>query len=124
MLPCYGKVALNMPDTEKIDDSFAPLRKGLLEFAVLSVVSQYKVYAADILDRLSKTPFVTSEGTLYPLLSRLKRESYLAYEWAESEAGPPRKYYSLTTGGTTRLAQLQKYWNDLHISLETLGGKQ
>lgn len=113
-----------MPDTEKIDDSFAPLRKGLLEFAVLSVVSRHKVYAADILDRLSKTPFVTSEGTLYPLLSRLKRESYLAYEWAESEAGPPRKYYSLTTGGTTRLAQLQKYWNDLNISLETLGGKQ
>lgn len=113
-----------MPDTEKIDDSFAPLRKGLLEFAVLSVVSQYKVYAADILDRLSKTPFVTSEGTLYPLLSRLKRESYLAYEWAESEAGPPRKYYSLTADGKARLAELHEYWNELYKSLETLGGKQ
>lgn len=113
-----------MLDSQKIDDSFAPLRKGLLEFAVLSVVSKHKVYAADILDRLSKTPFITSEGTLYPLLSRLKRENYLAYEWAESEAGPPRKYYSLTAAGKARLVELHTYWNNLYKSLETLGGKE
>ena len=124
MVPWYGKVALNMPDKEKIDDGFAPLRKGLLEFAVLSTVSRSKVYAADILERLLSTPFVTSEGTLYPLLSRLKRDEYLAYEWAESEAGPPRKYYSLTPAGKARLAELHVYWNDLYKSLEELGGKQ
>ena len=124
MVPWYRKVALNMPDKEKIDDSFAPLRKGLLEFAVLSTVSGSKVYAADILERLLRTPFATSEGTLYPLLSRLKRDEYLAYEWAESEAGPPRKYYSLTPAGKARLKELHVYWNDLYKSLEALGGKR
>lgn len=113
-----------MPDIEKIADDFAPLRKGLMEFAVLSVVSKNKVYAADILTRLARTPFATSEGTLYPLLSRLKREAYVTYEWAESEAGPPRKYYLLTEDGKKRLAQLHTYWNDLYKSLETLGGKR
>ena len=113
-----------MMDKEKIDDGFAPLRKGLLEFAVLSVISSHEVYAADILDKLGVTPFATSEGTLYPLLSRLKREEYLAYEWAESEAGPPRKYYNLTEAGKRRLEQLHTYWRDLYKSLETLGGKR
>jgi PadR family transcriptional regulator PadR len=124
MVPWYRKVALNMPEDEKIDNDFAPLRKGLLEFAVLSAISKQRVYAADILERLAGTPFVTSEGTLYPLLSRLKREEYLAYEWAESESGPPRKYYSLTTKGKERLAQLHQYWNELYTSLEALGGKK
>lgn len=124
MLPCSRKVAYNMPDVEKIADDFASLRKGLLEFAVLSVVSNGKAYAADILEKLANTPFVTSEGTLYPLLSRLKRESYVSYEWAESEAGPPRKYYVLTNEGEKRLAELHVYWNDLYKSLELLGGKR
>ncbi|QQS19050.1 PadR family transcriptional regulator [Candidatus Saccharibacteria bacterium] len=108
----------------KKDDGFAPLRKGLLEFAVLSVISSHEVYAADILDKLDVTPFATSEGTLYPLLSLLKRQAYLAYEWAESEAGPPRKYYSLTAAGQKRLSELHTYWNDLYKSLEMLGGKR
>ena len=124
MVPCYGKVALNMPDVEKIDDSFAPLRKGLLEFAVLSVISHHEAYAADILESLAQTPFETSEGTLYPLLSRLKRELYVAYEWAESESGPPRKYYQLTKAGTDHLNELHAYWQDLYKSLEALGGKR
>ncbi len=113
-----------MPDNEKIDDSFASLRKGLLEFAVLSVISHHEAYAADILSSLASTPFATSEGTLYPLLSRLKREEYVSYEWAESETGPPRKYYQLTPTGTKRLGQLHEYWSDLYKSLETLGGKR
>ena len=113
-----------MPDNKTIDTDFTPLRKGLLEFAVLSAISKRKVYAADILERLSRTPFSTSEGTLYPLLSRLKWEECLAYEWAESEAGPPRKYYSLTVKGRDRLAQLHEYWNELYTSLEALGGKR
>ena len=112
-----------MLNVEKIDDSFAPLRKGLMEFAVLSVISQHEAYAADILERLAETPFATSEGTLYPLLSRLKREAYVAYEWAESDSGPPRKYYQLTPSGQTRLEELHMYWRKLYKSLETLGGK-
>lgn len=109
---------------EKIEDEFAALRKGLLEFAVLSVVSKQKVYAADILGKLAKTPFATSEGTLYPLLSRLKREALLAYDWAESESGPPRKYYHLTDEGKNRLKALQAHWKLLEKSLDTLGGKK
>ena len=107
-----------------IPEDFAALRKGLLEFAVLQVISKHEVYAADILEALSKTDFATSEGTLYPLLSRIKREGYLSYEWQESEAGPPRKYYRLTNEGVEHLKQLQQYWKHLHKSLEQLGGKR
>jgi len=71
------------------------LRKGLLEFIVLKVIAEHKVYAADILTKLRKTEFSTQEGTLYPLLSKLRREGFLDYEWVESESGPPRKYYVL-----------------------------
>ncbi|QQS20287.1 PadR family transcriptional regulator [Candidatus Saccharibacteria bacterium] len=113
-----------MSDLKIVDDSFASLRKGLLEFAVLSVISRHEAYAADILESLSDTAFATSEGTLYPLLSRLKREQWVAYKWAESETGPPRKYYQLTAAGRTRLNELHAYWQDLYISLEQLGGKR
>lgn len=107
-----------------IEDNFAQLRKGLLEFAVLQVVSARKVYAADILGKLANTPFTTGEGTLYPLLSRLKRDGLLDYDWVESEAGPPRKYYRLTVSGKTRLHDLETYWKQLHHTLDSLGGKK
>lgn len=100
---------------------FAALRKGLLEFAVLAVVSSKKVYAAEILERLEGTLFATSEGSLYPLLSRLKREGLVAYTWAESGSGPPRKYYSLTNQGSKRLGNLRKYWDELSVSLQKIG---
>ena len=111
-----------MPDAESLDTKLTPLRKGLLEFAVLSVISRRKEYAADILEQLANTPFTTGEGSLYPLLSRLKRESCVAYEWAESSAGPPRKYYRLTAEGMQRLHDLRTYWHNLYTTLETLGG--
>lgn len=107
---------------EKIEDNFAPLRKGMLEFAVLQVISGDTVYVADILSRLEQSVFATSEGTLYPLLSRLKRESLVSYQWAESDSGPPRKYYCLTERGSARLARLHAYWKELYKSLEKLGG--
>lgn len=104
-------------------DEFSQLRKGLLEMAVLQIAAVQKVYAADILTALQPTPFVTGEGTLYPLLSRLKREGWLQYDWAESEQGPPRKYYRLTPAGKRRLSELQKYWQTLQTSLDDLGRK-
>jgi|SRR5882672_7298617 len=104
-------------------DKFSPLRKGLLEYAVLSIVSKQKVYAADILDALSKTEFATGEGTLYPLLSRLRRDELVAYEWVESEAGPPRKYYGLTAEGNARLSELRAYWQQLQKTIQQLGAK-
>ena len=106
------------------DNDFNGLRKGLLEYAILRVISSKPVYAADILEKLSSTLFATSEGTLYPLLSRLKREGTLAYDWAESETGPPRKYYRLTASGKERLSGLQHYWHELETTLDGLGATQ
>jgi PadR family transcriptional regulator PadR len=105
-----------------VEDNFSQLRKGLLEYAVLNIVSARKVYAGDILGKLAKTQFATGEGTLYPLLSRLKREQLLKYDWVESEAGPPRKYYSLTAAGKSRLQDLNTYWKELNGTLSALGG--
>jgi PadR family transcriptional regulator PadR len=104
-----------------VTDEFTQLRKGLLELAVLQIVSKHKVYAADILRQLAITPFITGEGTLYPLLSRLKRQKLLSYDWVESESGPPRKYYALTKTGQERLDNLMSYWQSLHTTLTGLG---
>lgn len=101
-------------------DKFAPLRKGLLEFLVLKVVAAHRVYAADILERLQATDFATGEGTLYPLLSRLRREQLLDYEWVESEAGPPRKYYRLTEQGQQQLSELTVYWQQLNQTIDDI----
>jgi len=103
------------------DEQFAPLRKGLLEFAILQIVSGRTVYVGDILTALSSTPFATQEGTLYPLLSRLRREELVDYQWVESGAGPPRKYYQLTDKGAGRLEELAAYWRRLTDTLENLG---
>jgi PadR family transcriptional regulator PadR len=103
------------------EDNYGQLRKGLLEVAVLSIVSAHEVYAADILERVSQTEFQTGEGTLYPLLSRMKREGLLEYSWVESASGPPRKYYKLTTAGRSRLSDSRKYINKLTTTLKKLG---
>lgn len=103
------------------DPKFNPIRKGLLELAVLRVIAAHKVYVADILSRLAETDFATQEGTLYPLLSRLRREGAVAYEWIESDAGPPRKYYQLTAAGRAQLTQLTDYLKTINHTLEKIG---
>lgn len=105
------------------DEKFAPLRKGLLEFAVLKVIASKKAYAADILERLSVSDFKTQDGTLYPLLSKMRRDGLVEYEWVESEAGPPRKYYSLTKEGVGHLQKLTDYWDHLSDTIKKLGKK-
>ena len=102
-------------------DKFSALRKGLLEFLILSIVSSNKVYAGDILQRLSQTDFATQEGTLYPLLSRMRREALLDYEWHESDLGPPRKYYELTVAGHKQLVAFREYWQSLTTLIDELG---
>ena len=104
-----------------LPDKFAAIRKGLLEFLILKIVSADKVYVADILKRLSDTEFATQEGTLYPLLSRMRRDGLVDYEWQESDAGPPRKYYELTAKGKTQLAELNDYWKQLNVMIAHLG---
>jgi PadR family transcriptional regulator PadR len=103
------------------NDKFTSIRKVLLEFLILKIISADKVYVADMLDRLSKTEFATQEGTLYPLLSKLRRDGLVDYEWQESEAGPPRKYYELTAKGKSQLAELNDYWKSINATVNQLG---
>jgi PadR family transcriptional regulator PadR len=104
-----------------IDQKFSTIRKGLLEFLILKIVSADKVYVADMLQRLSTTDFTTQEGTLYPLLSKMRREDLLNYDWQESDAGPPRKYYKLTAAGKKQLAEFNEYWKSLNTLVNQLG---
>jgi PadR family transcriptional regulator PadR len=104
-----------------VEDKFSSIRKGLLEFLILKIVASDKVYVADMLKRLSTTEFATQEGTLYPLLSKMRREGIVDYEWQESDAGPPRKYYELTSKGSTQLAELNEYWKAINTTVNQLG---
>ena len=104
-----------------VQEKFSAIRKGLLEFLILKIIASDKVYVADMLSRLSETEFKTQEGTLYPLLSKLRREGLVDYEWQESDAGPPRKYYELTAKGQSQLAELNDYWKHLNATITQLG---
>ncbi len=103
------------------EPKLAPIRKGLLEFLVLKIVGASSVYVPDILRRLAGTEFATQEGTLYPLLSKLRRESLVEYRWQESDSGPPRKYYRLTQAGRDQLAALDDYWNRINRTISDIG---
>ena len=105
----------------RVESKLAPIRKGLLEFLVLKIVGARSVYVPDILRRLAGTEFTTQEGTLYPLLSKLRREDLVLYEWRESDAGPPRKYYRHTEAGRAQLAALDEYWNRINRTIADIG---
>ncbi|HVU17577.1 MAG TPA: PadR family transcriptional regulator [Candidatus Didemnitutus sp.] len=106
-----------------VDERFSAIRKGLLEFLVLKIIAADQVYVADILRALNETEFRTQEGTLYPLLSKMRREELVDYEWKESEAGPPRKYYKLTAKGREELRETSEYWQKLGNLVKNLGQK-
>lgn len=91
----------------------AQMRKGVLELCILSILSQGDAYPTGIIDKLKDTKLVVVEGTLYPLLTRLKNSGLLAYRWEESSSGPPRKYYKLTEIGEQYLKDLQTSWQEL-----------
>ena len=103
-----------------VNNTQSQMRKGTLDFAVLLIISQGAIYSSDILSELEKSDLIVGEGTLYPLLSRLKSGGLLKYEWQESTGGPPRKYYSLTPAGTQLLVQLTQNWHKLEKSLTKL----
>lgn len=96
------------------------MRKGMLVYCVLLLCKDGKVYSSEIIQRLRAAELIVVEGTLYPLLSRLSRDKLLSYEWQESEQGPPRKYYWLTDEGKTVLAELQKTYQRLSASINSL----
>lgn len=89
------------------------MRKGLLEYCILSIISRDEAYASDILDTLKEAQLVVVEGTVYPLLTRMKNEGLLSYRWQESTGGPPRKYYALTDEGGELLSQLDSEWQSI-----------
>lgn len=102
------------------ENAKAQMRKGTLEFCILLLISKKALYASDILEKLKEADLLVVEGTLYPLLSRLKNAGLLSYEWRESKAGPPRKYYSLTKEGKEALKDLVKSWTSLSDSIHSL----
>src|SRR5690606_16554644 len=102
----------------KVENTQVQMRKGILEFCILEIISRGEVYASDMLEELTAARMIVVEGTLYPLLTRLKNASLLDYNWVESTSGPPRKYYTLTETGRAFLEQLRLTWSDLVASNE------
>lgn len=113
---------MNTPElTRNIENTKSQMRKGTLEFCILlTIANGKKMYATDILNALKERELIVVEGTLYPLLNRLKREGLLAYEWLESKNGPPRKYYLVTPDGQEAIKRLAETWKSLHASLISL----
>jgi PadR family transcriptional regulator PadR len=95
------------------------MRKGILEYCVLLIISRGEIYASDIIAELKQAKLLVVEGTLYPLLTRLKNNGLLSYNWVESTSGPPRKYYVLTGEGTQFLKQLDTTWTELAYAITT-----
>ena len=107
----------------KVENTQVQMRKGILEFCILEIISRGEVYASDMLDELTAAKMIVVEGTLYPLLTRLKNAGLLDYTWVESTSGPPRKYYKLTEVGTTFLEQLRQTWLEVVASIEHITQK-
>lgn len=95
------------------------MRKGILEYCILSIISRGEIYASDIISELKKAQLLVVEGTLYPLLTRLKNNGLLSYIWKESTSGPPRKYYEITQEGLDVLSRLDITWNELVFAVNT-----
>lgn len=104
----------------KLENIKAQMRKGTLEYCILQVLSKKTAYASDIIAALKEAKLIVVEGTLYPLLTRLKNAEYLAYKWEESKQGPPRKYYEITRLGQSFLIELNQSWEELQKSVEQI----
>ncbi|OYT12123.1 MAG: PadR family transcriptional regulator [Bacteroidetes bacterium 4572_112] len=103
-----------------IEKTKAQMKKGILEMVILSIISKKEVYASDIISQLKESKLLVVEGTLYPLLTRLKNEGMLEYRWEESKSGPPRKYYTITEIGKNTFIQLKAGWREMSEAIELL----
>ena len=108
----------------KVENTQVQMRKGILEFCILEIIARGEAYASDMLEELTAAKMIVVEGTLYPLLTRLKNAGLLDYAWVESSAGPPRKYYKLTDSGKDFLALLRQTWRELVESTEFIINKK
>ena len=111
----------NKINTENISSQ---MRKGILEYCILSILADNDAYSSDVITSLKKAKIIVVEGTLYPLLTRLKNQGYLSYRWEESKQGPPRKYYAITEQGKLLLKELEMAWNELVNGISNLNSKQ
>ena len=107
----------------KTENTKSQMRKGILEYCILLVLENKPQYVSDIIENLEKSQMIVVEGTLYPMLSRLKSEGYLGYRWEESAQGPPRKYYELTEAGRQFLNELGHAWDELVDTVFNLNNK-
>ncbi|MEN9295850.1 PadR family transcriptional regulator [Aquirufa novilacunae] len=103
-----------------IENAKVQMRKGILEFCILKIISKGEVYASTMLAELTSAKIMVVEGTLYPLLTRLKNAGFLDYRWVESVSGPPRKYYLLTSSGQDFLAEMSATWDELQASVNQI----
>lgn len=106
--------------TINVDNAKAQMRKGILEYCILSILSKGDSYAPKIISELKQAEMIVVEGTLYPILTRQKNQGLLSYRWEESPQGPPRKYYSLTPKGREALEALDKSWEELVSQIKTI----
>lgn len=105
------------------ENTKAQMRKGILEFCILSLIARKEMYVSDLMEELRSGKLDVVEGTLYPLLTRLKNGEFLSYRWEESTGGPPRKYYQITEKGTAFLSELQSTWKELTDSVNQITSK-
>ncbi len=103
-----------------IDNLKSQMRKGMLEYCVLLLLSRHDAYVSEIIARMKEARLIVVEGTLYPLMSRLKNDGLLGYRWEESPSGPPRKYYSITDMGCAFLDELNKSWTEIEQTVNHL----
>ena len=108
----------------KIDNSKAQMKKGVLEYCILSIISRKACYASEIIQELKESKLIVVEGTLYPLLTRQKNAGLLKYRWEESKQGPPRKYYSLTDKGVNFLKELDESWEELKKAVNQINSQR
>ena len=108
----------------KLDNTKAQMKKGVLEYCILSILSNKDCYASELIAELKDSKLIVVEGTLYPLLTRQKNAGLLSYRWEESTQGPPRKYYTLTELGREYLKELHASWNELVHAVESINKKE
>ena len=106
-----------------VENTQVQMRKGILEFCILHIISRGEVYASDMLEELTSAKIIVVEGTLYPLLTWLRKAGLLEYKWVESTSGPPRKYYKLTENGKLFLSKLEETWDELMSSTNQIISK-
>ena len=119
-----GELHTKQKDVMNVENTKAQMRKGVLEYCILSILNGKDKYASEILSTLKDAKMLVVEGTIYPLLTRLKNAGLLNYRWEESTSGPPRKYYTLTETGKLFLKELDSTWDELRMATNVVTNKK